>query len=375
MSMQASVYIYLLLDPNPYFKSFQHIRLSDILPHLSLVRYVGKTSDLKGRYKDHISNTKNGGNIYKTSWVNKLKRKGQKPLLVILEITSEDKWRERETYWIKYFRDLVGRRLVNSQDEAQACATTSIIKFNRLGEKVSHYDSLYSCIQLNPISHSELRNHLTIFPNTKMLYEHFYIRESDCCPELVKTYIKRVKSKDYTIYQLSSQGKIINVFDTNLKAATTLGLNSGSLFTASKRCNEIGFFKLKGYFFILPRYHDFFITNSHIKDWIKEDLISFDYRTLKQRRIQIKSCLNCGKDFYTKYTLSKYCSKGCRLEDASKNIPTKEKLIYIFQEKSSFTQVGKHFGVSDNAVRKWCVKYDLPKSSKKMKKYLESIET
>ena len=36
-----------------------------------------------------------------------------------------------------------------------------------------------------------------------------------------------------------------------------------------------------------------------------------------------------------------------------------------------FTQIGKKYGVSDNAVRKWCDFYDLPRKSTEIKKYTD----
>lgn len=38
--------------------------------------------------------------------------------------------------------------------------------------------------------------------------------------------------------------------------------------------------------------------------------------------------------------------------------PTKEELISLL-EKNNFCKIGRMFGVSDNAVRKWCVKYNI----------------
>lgn len=55
---------------------------------------------------------------------------------------------------------------------------------------------------------------------------------------------------------------------------------------------------------------------------------------------------------------SKLCYE-CNLKNKSKNIPSKddlEKLIY----NTSFLQIGRIYNVSDNAVRKWCEKYNLP---------------
>lgn len=37
----------------------------------------------------------------------------------------------------------------------------------------------------------------------------------------------------------------------------------------------------------------------------------------------------------------------------------------------SFTQIGKKFGLSDNAIRKWCDKYGLPKKKTEIKEYSE----
>ena len=34
-----------------------------------------------------------------------------------------------------------------------------------------------------------------------------------------------------------------------------------------------------------------------------------------------------------------------------------------------FTQIGTKFGVSDNAVRKWCDKYRLPRKASEIKSY------
>ena len=35
----------------------------------------------------------------------------------------------------------------------------------------------------------------------------------------------------------------------------------------------------------------------------------------------------------------------------------------------SFVAIGKKYGVSDNAIRKWCDKYNLPRKVSEIKKY------
>lgn len=76
-------------------------------------------------------------------------------------------------------------------------------------------------------------------------------------------------------------------------------------------------------------------------------------------------CPECGqyKDGHSKICLSCYKQKA-----RSSIKPEKEELRAILQQtKGHFTNVGKHYGVSDNAVRKWCKSYNLPSHSRDYK--------
>ncbi len=78
------------------------------------------------------------------------------------------------------------------------------------------------------------------------------------------------------------------------------------------------------------------------------------HKTLNQGEKKI--CPICNKNFLS-YN-AKMCV-DCYRNYQSKNVPTKEeleKLIY----NMPFVKIGKKYGVSDNAVRKWCKKYGLP---------------
>ena len=50
--------------------------------------------------------------------------------------------------------------------------------------------------------------------------------------------------------------------------------------------------------------------------------------------------------------------------------PSREELKNMIRT-SNFTQIGRDFGVSDNAIRKWCDSYGLPRHSKEIKKYTD----
>ena len=63
--------------------------------------------------------------------------------------------------------------------------------------------------------------------------------------------------------------------------------------------------------------------------------------------------------------------KDCYLKYLAKNIPPKEvieELIY----KYPFTKIGEMYNVSDNAVRKWCKKYELPYRRSDINKMLKN---
>lgn len=70
-------------------------------------------------------------------------------------------------------------------------------------------------------------------------------------------------------------------------------------------------------------------------------------------------CIEC------KSPITRYSSSGLCVECAKKaqrivqDRPTREELKQLIQT-TSFVQIGKQFGVSDNAVRKWCIAVNLP---------------
>lgn len=77
-------------------------------------------------------------------------------------------------------------------------------------------------------------------------------------------------------------------------------------------------------------------------------------------------CIDCGTTISSK---SKRCRKCVATYNKSQNTSrpvTKEQLFDLIKTKS-FTEIGKMYNVSDNAVRKWCQRYDLPRTKKELK--------
>ena len=57
----------------------------------------------------------------------------------------------------------------------------------------------------------------------------------------------------------------------------------------------------------------------------------------------------------------KYCCTKCYRAQVREenNIPKVPEILEAFDKYKSFLQVGKHFNVSDNCVRKWCDSYGI----------------
>lgn len=89
--------------------------------------------------------------------------------------------------------------------------------------------------------------------------------------------------------------------------------------------------------------------------------------------ISPKICPSCGKEFRPSDRKQKYCSPEC-YHNKNDNRPDIITLLKAFKEYNNFVKVGKYFGVTDNAVRKWCKLYKLPIHSKELHQILESIE-
>lgn len=89
-----NVFIYIMIDPTTNY-----------------VRYVGKTIDIKKRFRDHIKRSKHK-KTHKDKWVNSLLERGHKPVIEIIDIVHNDEWMFWEKFYIGLFK-VWGFNLVN----------------------------------------------------------------------------------------------------------------------------------------------------------------------------------------------------------------------------------------------------------------------
>ena len=78
-------------------------------------------------------------------------------------------------------------------------------------------------------------------------------------------------------------------------------------------------------------------------------------------------CSKCGKEI-TKQAETGMCFECYSIQNRKSKRPSREELKEIIR-KFPFTQIGKKYGVSDNAIRKWCVTENLPKTKIEINSY------
>jgi hypothetical protein len=74
-----------------------------------------------------------------------------------------------------------------------------------------------------------------------------------------------------------------------------------------------------------------------------------------------KTCECCGKIFDTKLNEQRFCSIECSSIHQRKVVrPSKEELKALIDSGISWVKLGQMFNLSDNGVRKWAKKYEIP---------------
>ena len=86
-----------------------------------------------------------------------------------------------------------------------------------------------------------------------------------------------------------------------------------------------------------------------------------------RRPVTLRECLHCGRGYAPRYPTQRYCSRACGIKSPSHSSvdsakrkverPPYDQLMAELAE-AGFSAVGRKYGVSDNAVRKWVLRYE-----------------
>lgn len=116
------------------------------------------------------------------------------------------------------------------------------------------------------------------------------------------------------------------------------------------------------------------VSSSTISDinmgrtWYNENIVyPIRVKILNSMKLRDKKCPNCGALILRE---SQYCEKCSHVFARTVERPGRDELKKLIRTRP-FTQIGKMYGVSDNAVRKWCDFEGLPRKKVEIKKYTD----
>ena len=98
--------------------------------------------------------------------------------------------------------------------------------------------------------------------------------------------------------------------------------------------------------------------------------IHYPIRDTNRNQQNKKYCIDCGKLISNSATRCLVCNGKYNSKSLSEMPITREELKKLIRSKF-FTEIGKEFQVSDNAIRKWCKKFNLPSIKKEIKQFSE----
>lgn len=112
------------------------------------------------------------------------------------------------------------------------------------------------------------------------------------------------------------------------------------------------------------------VLNIHLASWVS---LKEETRTKAPLRSGIKNytCIDCGAPVWNINSRCVACNRIVKSEGSAK--PSRE----ILKDKikaTPFTKIGAEYGVTDNAVRKWCRSYNLPAKASEIKEIVERGE-
>lgn len=87
------------------------------------------------------------------------------------------------------------------------------------------------------------------------------------------------------------------------------------------------------------------------------------------RKYEKKYCPDCGKEIHHLSERCKPCYLKYRKNQSGSTIPISRDELKNLIRSTPFVKLGEQFGVSDKAIVKWCINYNLPSKKKDIKQF------
>lgn len=94
----------------------------------------------------------------------------------------------------------------------------------------------------------------------------------------------------------------------------------------------------------------------------REDEVIYPLRKKVKRQF---FCQNCGIELYEE-SKTGYCQECYHIFSRKTERPSRDELKNLIRNYS-FVEIGRKYGVTDNAIKKWCDGYNLPRKKKDIK--------
>lgn len=220
-------FIYCLKDPRDFF-----------------VKYVGKTNNLKKRFKEHISESKNK-KTKRERWINKLIKLNLKPIMEVLKEIEFGESVVWEPFYIKKFKqegcDLVnydelglgtpGDKIKNKKllTELHEKSKIKINQYDTCGNFIQSFDSLRGAEEELKINHGNISRCCS----GKQAHAGGFIfkKETDKTPVDKLVFLNAIRR---AVIEIKEDGMIIKEYPSIMEASRQTGVDNGNI---SRVCN------------------------------------------------------------------------------------------------------------------------------------------
>lgn len=205
----------------------------------------------------------------------------------------------------------------------------------------------------------------------------YIAKELGCKPETLNNYLNKMG-----IIYAGQPGKGVNPLNNGYQTAEEY-IISGSVISSSvlkkklirdgikeKKCEICGLSFWQGVELPLELHHK---DGNHYNNELSNlEILCPNCHSIQEgnngagRRSVENFCVDCGISISDGAVRCKSCSQKVIQSNKKKPRPSREELKTLIRS-TSFLQIGRQYDVSDNAIRKWCDDYHLPRTVSKIK--------